>query len=104
MEIVIEIVSTVVANWIYGPERSPIFRIALRAIAFGGAAVAVLYAALYPIGLALEKNLPLVIVLFWGFCFVTVMSAEYYIGIPWLSKLALIIMLVLLGLLVPHFL
>lgn len=104
MEIVVEIVSTVVANWIYGPQRPPIFRIALRAIAFGGATVAVLYAAMYAIGLPLEEDLPLVLVLSWLFCFVTVMSAEYYVGIPWISMVMLVIGLVLLGLLaLPHF-
>jgi hypothetical protein len=104
LDIVVEFLSMVVAIWIYGPDRNPTMRVALRVVAFGGAAVAILYAFMHAFQLPMELDVPLVLVLFWLFCFVTVMSAEYYVGIPWLSIATLIIGFVLLGLIaIPYF-
>lgn len=79
MDAIFELVITVFATWIYGTElrpRHPVWRYILRAIAFGGAFVA----ALSLLNIPSDFDVPLWLEVFWMFCFVTVMSAEYYVG------------------------
>lgn len=93
---ILEIISALIANWIYHPNRSPIIRIIFRSIVFGGAFVAVL--SFLEIPFAFET--PGLLIFVWLFCFATILAGEYYHGIPQLAFVAMAVGIFLFGLLI----
>ncbi|MEM7056252.1 MAG: hypothetical protein AAF557_01560 [Pseudomonadota bacterium] len=99
MEGILELVSLFVADGVYGTQerpRHPIWRNALRVFVFSGALVA----AWHLFTFNTWPNIHIVFSVIWGLAFLTVFSAEYYLGRPWLSLAAGVagIILLLLGL------
>ncbi|MCE8546792.1 hypothetical protein KBY25_13255 [Ruegeria pomeroyi] len=79
MEIVLEIIVTLLAVTIYGTEerpRSPIWRNTVRVIAFGGAFLS----GLGLLGLIPVIDYPIAAMMLWGVCGLIVLVGEYEAG------------------------
>lgn len=76
---ILEFISFILANWIYGKDdrpRHPVWRNSVRAIAFAGVVVS----SAYLLGFLGARQIPEILTLAWGLCSVIVISAEYYLG------------------------
>jgi len=93
---VLEFLVGIFARFVYGSAGLPkhaIWRSILRVFVFGGCLIAVLNL----LGIPGEFDVPFWLIAVWLFCFVTVIAAEYYAGIPWLSLTAFVVGVCLLG-------
>ena len=95
MDVVLEMIATFLAFAIYGTDakpRHPVWRNAVRMIAFGGAAIAI--ASL--LSLLGNVEIPTIAVVIWGLCSVIVLLAEYELGsrrVAFASLFALVLLI-----------
>ena len=93
---VLEFLVGIFATFVYGTKdrpKHPAWRNTLRTFVFGGCLVAVVNL----LGIPGAFDVPFWLIAVWLFCFVTVIAAEYYASIPWLSLAAFVIGVCLLG-------
>ncbi len=96
---ILEFIVTFIALLIYGPKsepKHPIWRNSVRAVAFGGTAVAI--AAV--LGLLGGLSIPLGFIILWAICALIVITGEFYLGSEKLGIAALLFAALYFGVLI----